>query len=201
MSDEDFASTASGLLEEPGDALLLVDVQRDFLPGGALGVPDGDAVIAPLNDYLARARRTGAAVVASRDWHPADHCSFHAQGGPWPSHCIAGTPGAELAPELRLPLQTRVVDKATRSDRDAYSAFQDTGLAQALKSRGIRRLAVGGLATDYCVLRTVLDALSAGFQVVVLEDAIRAVDVNPGDGEKAKEQMRRAGAGCLAAGA
>ncbi len=198
MTGTDTADPASRLLEEPGDALLLVDVQRDFLPGGALGVPDGDAVIAPLNQYLARAQRTGAAVIASRDWHPRDHCSFRAQGGPWPPHCVAGTPGAELSPALRLPAQTRVVDKATRSERDAYSAFQDTGLAQALKAQGIRRLAVGGLATDYCVLRSVLDAISAGFEVFVLEDAIRAVDVNPSDGDKAKEQMRRAGARVVA---
>jgi nicotinamidase/pyrazinamidase len=185
---------AAKLLEDPGDALLVVDVQRDFLPGGALGVADGDAVIAPLNGYLARAQRTGATVVASRDWHPTDHCSFRAQGGPWPPHCVAGTPGAQFASELRLPLQAHVIDKAIHSDRDAYSAFQDTGLAQALRAQGIRRLAVGGLATDYCVLQSVLDALSAGFEVFVLEDAIRAVDVSPGDGDKAKEQMRQAGA-------
>lgn len=190
----DTVDSASRLLEAPGDALLVVDVQRDFLPGGALGVPDGDAVIAPLNEYLARARRSGAPVFASRDWHPGDHCSFRAQGGPWPPHCVAGTPGAELAPELRLPAQTRVIDKATESDRDAYSAFQDTGLAELLRSQGIRRLVVGGLATDYCVLQSVLDARSAGFEVVVLESAIRAVDVNPGDGDKAKERMRQAGA-------
>jgi nicotinamidase/pyrazinamidase len=185
---------AAKLLEDPGDALLVVDVQRDFLPGGALGVADGDAVIAPLNGYLARAQRTGATVVASRVWHPTDHCSFRAQGGPWPPHCVAGTPGAQFASELRLPLQAHVIDKAIHSDRDAYSAFQDTGLAQALRAQGIRRLAVGGLATDYCVLQSVLDALSAGFEVFVLEDAIRAVDVSPGDGDKAKEQMRQAGA-------
>lgn len=194
MTDADIGMLPFRLLEEPGDALLVVDVQRDFLPGGALGVPDGDAVIAPLNSYLERARQTGAMVVASRDWHPANHCSFHAQGGPWPPHCVAGTPGAEIAPELRLPPQARVVDKATRPDREAYSAFQDTGLAQVLRTHGIRRIAVGGLATDYCVLRSVLDALAAGFEVFVLEDAIRAVNVAPGDGDKAKEAMRQAGA-------
>lgn len=198
MSDTDTAVPVSRLLEEPGDALLVVDVQRDFLPGGALGVPEGDAVIAPLNAHLDRARRTGAPVFASRDWHPADHCSFRAQGGPWPPHCVAGTPGAEISSELRLPPQTRVIDKATRSDRDAYSAFQDTGLARLLKSQGVKRLVVGGLATDYCVLRSVLDALAEGFEVVVLENAIRAVNVEPGDGDKAKDQMRRAGARLVA---
>jgi nicotinamidase/pyrazinamidase len=198
MTDTDTADPALRLLEEPGDALLVVDVQRDFLPGGALGVPNGDAVIAPLNDYLARAQRTGAPVFASRDWHPSDHCSFRARGGPWPPHCVAGTPGAELSPELHLPSPTRVIDKATRSDRDAYSAFQDTGLVQALRAQGVRRLVVGGLATDYCVLQSVLDALSAGFEVFVLEDAIRAVDVNPGDGDKAKDQMQRSGARLVA---
>lgn len=194
MTDANGATLVARLLEEPGDALLVVDVQRDFLPGGALGVPDGDAVIAPLNRYLDRARRTGALVVASRDWHPADHCSFRAQGGPWPPHCVAGTPGAEIAPELRLPPQAHVIDKGTRPDRDAYSAFQDTGLAHLLRTHGIRRIAVGGLATDYCVLRSVLDALAAGFEVFVLEDAIRAVNVAPDDGDKAKEAMRQAGA-------
>jgi nicotinamidase/pyrazinamidase len=198
MTDTDTVDPALRLLEEPGDALLVVDVQRDFLPGGALGVPDGDAVIAPLNEYLARAQRTGAPVFASRDRHPGDHCSFRAQGGPWPPHCVAGNPGAELSPALHLPAQTRWVDKATRSDRDAYSAFQDTGLAQLLRTQGIRRLVVGGLATDYCVLQSVLDALSAGFEVFVLEPAIRAVDVNPGDGDKAKDRMRQAGARLVA---
>jgi nicotinamidase/pyrazinamidase len=184
----------SKLLETRGDALLVVDVQRDFLPGGALAVPHGDAVIPALNRWLARAQRAGAPVFASRDWHPADHCSFTARGGPWPPHCIAGSAGAQLASELHLPHDLRIVDKATRSDRDAYSAFMDTGLADALRAAGVGRLAVGGLATDYCVLNSVRDALQQGFEVYVLEDAIRAVELSPGDGDRAKREMRLAGA-------
>ena len=199
MTDSQPRSSELGLFERPGDALLVVDVQRDFLPGGALGVPGGDEILAPLNSYLARAARAGAAIHASRDWHPPDHCSFRAQGGIWPPHCVAGTPGAELAAALELPPTAHIVDKGTLPDREAYSAFSDTGLAERLCAQGVRRLAVGGLATDYCVLNSVRDALAAGFGVVVLEDAIRAVDVEPGDGERAKDEMRRAGA-VIAAG-
>lgn len=176
------------------DALLLVDVQRDFLPGGALGVPDGDAVVPVLNRYLVLARRKKLPVYASRDWHPKNHCSFRPQGGPWPEHCVAETPGAAFAPDLELPADAVVIDKATRADADAYSAFSGTALAGSLRGRGVTRLLVGGLATDYCVLNTVRDALKEGFEVLLLEDAIRAVNVNPGDGERAEGEMRRAGA-------
>jgi nicotinamidase/pyrazinamidase len=176
------------------DALLLVDVQCDFLPGGALGVPDGDAVVPVLNRYLALARRKKLPVYASRDWHPKNHCSFRPQGGPWPEHCVAETPGAAFAPDLELPADAIVVDKATRADADAYSAFSGTSLAESLRGRGVTRLLAGGLATDYCVLNTVRDALKEGFDVLLLEDAIRAVNVNPGDGERAEGEMRQAGA-------
>lgn len=184
----------AGLLQEPGDALLIVDVQRDFLPGGALAVPAGDEVIPALNRYLERAARSGVPVFASRDWHPRDHCSFRERGGIWPPHCVAGTPGAELARDLRTTQGTRIIDKATRPDEEAYSAFSGTDLARQLRLLGIRRLAIGGLATDYCVLGTVRDALAAGFAVVLLADAIRAVDVHPGDGEEAIRRMLEAGA-------
>ena len=176
------------------DALLVVDVQRDFLPGGSLAVPGGDAVVPVLNRYLGLARGKGLAIVASRDWHPKSHCSFRARGGPWPEHCVAGTAGAEFAPGLALPPDAVIVGKATGSETDAYSAFEGTGLAQRLRGRGVSRLLVGGLATDYCVLNTVRDALKEGFQVLLLEDAIRAVDVKPGDGERAEREMREAGA-------
>jgi nicotinamidase/pyrazinamidase len=173
---------------------LVVDVQRDFLPGGALGVPDGDAVVPVLNRYLALARRKKLPVYASRDWHPKNHCSFRPQGGPWPEHCVAETPGAAFAPDLELPADAVVIDKATRADADAYSAFSGTSLAESLRGRGVTRLLAGGLATDYCVLNTVRDALKEGFDVLLLEDAIRAVNVNPGDGERAEGEMRQAGA-------
>jgi nicotinamidase/pyrazinamidase len=182
----------------PGrDALIVVDVQRDFLPGGALGVPDGDAVLAPLNAWSEAFARVGAAVYATRDWHPPDHCSFRAQGGPWPPHCVAGTPGAEPAAVLRLPPGAGVISKAERRDRDAYSGFDGTDLADRLRVAGITRLWVGGLATDYCVRATVLDARRLGFEVVVLGDAVRAVDVKPGDGARALIEMQAAGATLL----
>ena len=134
---------------------------------------------------------------ATRDWHPADHCSFQAQGGPWPPHCIAGTPGAEFAPGLRLPDGTVVVSKATTPERDAYSGFEGTDLEARLRRLGVKRLFVGGLATDYCVLNTVLDARARDFEVCLLADAIRAVDVHPGDGERAVERMQAADARIL----
>lgn len=179
---------------EKDDALLIVDVQRDFLPGGSLAVPGGDAVVPALNRYIALARQRGLPVFASRDWHPKNHCSFRPRGGIWPEHCVAGTPGAAFAENLELPPDTVVIDKATREDADAYSAFQGTTLAAQLRERGIRRLLVGGLATDYCVLNTVRDALKEGFEVVLLKDAIRAVNVNPDDGERAEREMQESGA-------
>ena len=187
-------ATSSPISLQDGDALLIVDVQNDFLPGGRLAVPDGDAVIAPLNAWIERFEQQGLPVIATRDWHPADHCSFQPQGGPWPVHCVAGTPGAEFAPNLHLPGNAWIISKATRPDREAYSGFQGTGLATRLRESGVRRLFIGGLATDYCVLNTVKDALKEGFTVFLLKDAIRAVNVKPGDGERAIEEMIAAGA-------
>jgi len=176
------------------DALLIVDMQRDFLPGGRLAVRGGDEVIPVLNRYIDLALGSGVPIYASRDWHPANHCSFRAQGGPWPEHCVAGAPGSAFAPDLRLPPDTYVIDKATRADEDAYSAFGGTRLAERLRDAGVKRLLVGGLATDYCVLNTTRDALAAGFEVLLLTDAIRAVNVQPDDGARAQEEMERAGA-------
>lgn len=177
-----------------GDALLVVDVQNDFLPGGALPVPQGDAVIDPLNRYIAEFERRGLPILATRDWHPADHCSFAAHGGPWPPHCIAGTGGAGFAAGLRLPSSAQIVSKALGTDADAYSGFDGTDLATRLRALGVRRVFVGGLATDYCVRATVLDALAAGFEAVVLTDAVRAVEVQAGDGARALEEMAARGA-------
>lgn len=176
------------------DALLIVDVQVDFLPGGRLAVPAGDAVVPVLNDYLALARRNRLPVFASRDWHPARHCSFKPQGGPWPEHCVAGTPGAAFAPALKLPPDAVIISKATQEEADAYSAFQGTDLAARVRDRGARRLLIGGLASDYCVRATVRDALREGFEVLLLQDAIRAVNVKPGDGRRAEQEMEDAGA-------
>lgn len=173
-----------------GDALLVVDMQNDFLPGGSLAVPQGEAVIPALNRCLRLFVAKGLPVYASRDWHPANHCSFRAQGGPWPPHCIAGTHGAEFAASLELPAAAVIISKADTPELDVYSAFGRTPLDTSLKAAGVQRLFVGGLATDYCVLNTVKDALALGYAVVLLTDAVRAVDVAHGDGERALEQMR-----------
>jgi nicotinamidase/pyrazinamidase len=177
-----------------GDALVVVDVQNDFLPGGALGIRGGDEILPALNRCLGHFHRLGLPVFATRDWHPPDHCSFAPQGGPWPVHCVAGTPGAEFAPGLRLPPDTGVIDKATRPEREAYSTLEGTDLGRRLRTAGVGRLFIGGLATDYCVLNTVRDAVRIGFAVVVLSDAIRAVDVEPGDGARAIAEMQQLGA-------
>ncbi|OYT45802.1 bifunctional nicotinamidase/pyrazinamidase [Candidatus Bathyarchaeota archaeon] len=177
-----------------GDALIVVDVQRDFCPGGALPVPRGDEVIPVLNEYLERFRRAGAAIYATRDWHPPNHKSFREYGGEWPPHCIQGTEGAEFHPNLKLPSDTLIISKATEPDKEAYSGFEGTNLKESLESRGVKRVFVGGLATDYCVKSTVLDALKYGFEVFLLVDAVRGVDLQPGDSERAIEEMVRRGA-------
>ena len=184
----------SAIVLGQGDALLIVDLQVDFLPGGSLGVPHGDQVIAPVNRLINLYHERGLPVYASRDWHPASHCSFAAQGGPWPPHCVAGTEGALFSPSLQLPADAIVVSKADRAEVDAYSAFNGTGLGDAMRARGIRRLAVCGLATDYCVLNTVLDGLKEDIEVLIVAEAARAVDVAPGDGDRAMIRILAAGA-------
>lgn len=176
-----------------GDALVIVDVQNDFVTG-SLAVPGAPAVMGPLGRAVDAFVERRLPIAATRDWHPADHASFRAQGGPWPPHCVAGTRGADYAPELELPAGTVHIYKATTAAVDAYSGFQGTTLASDLRERGVARLFVGGLATDYCVLNTVGDAIEQGFQVVVLADAIRAVNVRPGDGARAEASMRDTGA-------
>lgn len=177
-------------------ALIAVDVQNDFLPGGSLGVPGGDRVIAP----LVRAAARVDLVVATRDWHPQGHCSHVEQGGPWPAHCIAGSHGAELAAEINR-IADAIVSKGQERDVDAYSGFDGTRLAELLRAHGVERVLVGGLATDYCVRATALDAIGNGFETVVLEEAVAAVDVTPGDGERALAELREAGAQVEAAAA
>jgi nicotinate phosphoribosyltransferase len=178
---------------KPGDALLIVDVQNDFLSGGPLTVPEGEAVIPMLNRYMDFFLKQQLPIIATRDWHPLNHCSFKKQGGPWPVHCVAETPGAEFPSTLKLPESGQIISKATGPDKDAYSGFQGTDLDARLKSQGIRRLFLGGLATDYCVLSTVKDALHLGYNVYLLEDAVRAVNLNPEDGENAIEEMVQLG--------
>ncbi|MDX1252466.1 MAG: isochorismatase family protein [Gammaproteobacteria bacterium] len=179
---------------QPGDALIVVDVQNDFLPGGSLAVPHGDEVVAVLNRYIAAFQARSLPVYATRDWHPADHCSFQPQGGPWPPHCIANTPGAQFAAGLQLLPSATIISKATQADKDAYSGFEGTDLDARLRAAAVKRLFIGGLATDYCVFNTVKDARSHGYQVFLLEDAIRAVNVQPNDGVKAERAMIAQGA-------
>lgn len=179
------------------DALVVVDVQRDFLPAGALAVPHGDEVVPVINRYIALFHARGLPVIFTRDWHPANHCSFQQQGGPWPEHCVADTSGAAFAPNLLQPADSWVISKATEAQQDAYSGFQGTGMAQRLQQRGCQRLYICGLATDYCVLETVKDALTGKFRVFLLQDAIRAVDVHADDGARAIRIMQVAGARIL----
>ena len=183
-----------GLDLRAGDALVIVDLQRDFLPGGALAVAQGDRVLDAINEYVKRFVAQRRPVFATRDWHPPDHCSFIERGGPWPPHCIASSAGAAFGDGLELPADAVIVSKGTTADCDAYSGFDGTDLQARLLQANVSRLFVGGLATDYCVLRTVLDARSLGFAVTLLRDAVAAVDVHPGDGERAIGQMRAAGA-------
>ena len=177
-----------------GDALVVVDVQNDFLPGGHLAVPRGDEVIRPLNRYLAEFLQRGLPIFATRDWHPKNHCSFTTQGGPWPVHCVQYTDGAEPAQALELPVQTIIIFKPGVADRETFSGFAGTNLEQQLRQRHVSTLFIGGLATDYCVLHTVLDAVRHGFKVYLLCDAVRAVNVRVDDGAKALRLMCSSGA-------
>lgn len=196
------ASRDSGM-----DALLIVDFQNDFTPGGALPVPKRDRIAEPLNHLL----EDFDLVLATRDWHPPDHGSFEGvEVDPdrwrgtdppsiWPVHCVRGTPGAELHPALERAKMDVVIDKGQDRNSQGYSGFQDTELADILRERGVDRLYVGGLATDYCVKNTVLDARGLGLDVIVIEDAIGGVDANPGDSGRAVEEMKDAGAAFAAA--
>ena len=172
-------------------ALVIVDFQNDFTPGGALAVAEGDAIAERLNELAGSADYD--LVVATRDWHPRDHGSFAAQGGTWPEHCVQGTPGAELHPALDRALVDVVVDKGQDPATEGYSGFEATTLAELLRERGVDHVTIVGLATDYCVKNTALDALRGGFGVTVDSTAVRAVELQPGDGQRALEEVRAAG--------
>ena len=176
------------------DALLITDIQIDFLPGGALPVAGGDEIIPVLNEYARRFKDAKAHVFASRDWHPPNHISFKAQGGPWPPHCVQQTEGARFHPDLKLPKDTAVISKATDPNHESYSAFDGTNLAEDLKMWGIKRFFIGGLATDYCVVNTVLDARKLGYETVLLMDATLGINVKFGDVDRAIETMIKNGA-------
>jgi nicotinamidase/pyrazinamidase len=182
-----------------GDGLLLVDPQNDFCPGGSLPVTDGDAVMPVLNTWATAAERAGVPIFVSRDWHPARTTHFKDHGGVWPPHCVMGTPGAEFHPDLRLPPDAVVISKGMGEAEDAYSAFQardaqGASLVTLLHRRGVQHLYVMGLATDYCVKASALDGLTADFRVTLVRDGIRAVNLQPEDGDQALEEMRAAGA-------
>jgi len=175
-------------------ALIVVDVQVDFCPGGALAVKHGDQVVPPLNRVIEVFEGLGAPVFFTRDWHPPDHISFRSQGGLWPPHCVQGSPGAKFYPELLVPRDARVISKGDRPSTEAYSGFQGTDLEAQLKELRVNELFIGGLATDYCVRETALDALRAGFSVDLLKDCVRPVDVKRGDGVRALAELQEAGA-------
>ena len=182
-----------------GSALLIIDVQNDFCPGGALPVPEGDRVVPVLNRYITLFHERKLPVIASRDWHPAITSHFRDYGGIWPVHCVQGSEGARFHPDLDLPADAVVLSKGQDPSKDSYSAFQATTesgvpFPELVKELGIGKLYVGGLATDYCVKASVLDGLRFGLSVLLLDDAVRGVDLNPGDSDKAIDEMTRAGA-------
>jgi nicotinamidase/pyrazinamidase len=171
------------------EALIIVDVQNDFCSGGALEVPDGDAVVPEVN----RLAHELSFVVATRDWHPPDHLSFASEGGPWPIHCVQGSHGAELHPDVETSMIDAVVDAGYERDQEGYSGFEHTNLEQLLREHDVDTVHVAGLALDYCVKATALDAKRSGFDTIVHLGATRAVEVRPGDGDRAVEELRAAG--------
>jgi nicotinamidase/pyrazinamidase len=182
---------------EPGDALLVVDMQHDFLPGGSLAVPGGDAIVPMLDEYVSEAAARAVPVFATRDWHPPHHCSFRERGGPWPVHCVQGTWGAAFTEGIHFPDSTVVISKAADLDREAYSTFDGTPLDAELHARGVRRLVIGGIAEEYCVLFTVRDAIAKGYGALLLTDAIRAIDRD--EGARAEAEMLHLGAASYSA--
>jgi len=191
-------TTDKAFVLDDGDALVIVDVQNDFVPGGALAVPEGDRVIVPLNKAIKIFQTCNLPVFLTRDWHPRKHSSFREFGGPWPPHCVQDTRGAEFVPDLRVNDRSTIITKGFTFEPDEYSGFQGVdemgiSLDLCLKNHGVERIFVGGLATDYCVLNTVLDGLSLKYDVVIFTDGIRAVNVKPDDGEMALAEMTRKG--------
>ena len=176
------------------DALIVVDLQVDFCPGGALPVPEGDRIVPTVNEYIEMFKIVGQLVFATRDWHPDNHISFRENGGIWPKHCVQNSEGARFHPDLKLPPDAFIISKGDRPELEAYSGFQGTLLDSLLKERGIRRVFVCGLATDYCVKETVIGALNLGYTTFLLSDAVAGVNVKEGDSERAVDEMMRRGA-------
>ena len=180
--------------QEAGRALIVVDVQRDFCPGGALPVADGDKIIPAVNELIHAFEKADLPVFFTRDWHPRNHVSFRANGGPWPPHCVKDTPGAGFHPSLAIPAGAKVIDKGTLQAEDAYSGFQGTDLARLLRDLHVRRIYVAGLATDYCVKNTVLDGAARGFETFVITDCIKGVNLRRTDSATALRVMLSRGA-------
>ena len=174
-------------------ALIVTDVQIDFCPGGALQVKDGDKIIPVLNKYIEIFEKEGLPVYYTRDWHPSNHCSFIGNGGIWPLHCLQGSKGAEFHPELKITSNACMIYKATNPEKEAYSTFEHTDLHENLKKQKIHMLYIGGLATDYCIKNSVIDACHLGYKVFVLMDGIKGVEVNPGESARALRMMKDVG--------
>ncbi|GJL54743.1 MAG: nicotinamidase [Nitrospirales bacterium] len=175
-------------------ALILIHLQNDFFPGGTLAVTNSDQILPYVNHYIAFFQHHGAAIMATRDWHPPNHCSFQEQGGPWPSHCIQGSRGAQFHADLHLPTGSLIISGATNPPKEVHSGFDGTSLADYLEDREATTIYVVGLATEFWVKQTVLDGIKLGLRTVVLEDAIRGVNVQPNDSEHALQEMAEAGA-------
>ncbi len=178
----------------PYDALLLADIQNDFLLGGALEIGGGAAILPILENYIQRFQARSLPIFLTRDWHPSNHCSFASQGGPWPVHCVAGSPGSLPPTSFTTPPSAVIIYKAIDRDQEAYSAFQNTALSRHLRALSAHRIFIGGLATDYCVLNSVKDARTLGYDVCLLVDGIKAVNLQPDDGRHAEEEMIGLGA-------
>ncbi|USS39838.1 nicotinamidase [Thermococcus aggregans] len=172
------------------EALIIVDMQRDFMPGGALPVPDGDKIIPTIEELIEKFKKKGALIVATRDWHPPNHISFKEQGGPWPKHCVQNTEGAEIV--VKLPQNAIIISKADKPDKEAYSGFEGTNLAGILKEKDVKKVYICGVATEYCVKATALDALKHGFDVYIIRDAVKGI--KPEDEEKALKELEENGA-------
>jgi len=179
---------------KPGDALIITDIQNDFLPGGALAISGSANILSILLAYVKQFELRRLPLFFTRDWHPENHCSFRQRGGPWPVHCVAGSPGSLPPPTFQTPAAAVIIYKAIDTDEEAYSAFHHTPLDRHLHAAGVRRLFIGGLATDYCVLNTVKDARALGYDICLLMDGIMAVNVHPDDGRKAELEMIELGA-------
>jgi nicotinamidase/pyrazinamidase len=178
-------------------ALIVVDIQNDFCPGGSLAIKQGDRIIKPINELISAFEKARLPILFTRDWHPVDHCSFKARGGPWPPHCVMGTYGARFHPSLKVPPKAIVINKGTKRNSDAYSGFQGTELAGRLRALGARELLVCGLATDYCVKNTVLDAIEQGFGATVIVDCTKGVNLVRTDSANAVRSMTSKGANKL----